>query len=145
MRWIYQEYQLSDEPLDVDPEAVYSLLRSTYWAHDREREVMDCAIRTSLNFTLRSRTEVVGYARVITDYATFAWICDVVIARSHRGQGLGKWMVERVIEHPSLQVRSQWLTTQDAHSLYERFGFKKVDALKRSRSSLLSCNCPSSY
>ena len=87
-------------------------------------EVVERSIENSLSFGVYKGTEQVGFARVVTDYATFAWIADVFILPAHRGRGLSKWLMELMIEHPQLQGFRRWvLATKDAHGLYERFGF----------------------
>ncbi len=131
MDWAHGEYELSDNKRRLDFEAVYRLLSQTYWAVGRSRSTMDSAIEHSVCIGLYHRGTQVGFARAVTDHATFTWICDVVIHPEHRGNGLGKWMVERLIEHPLLQTRSQVLATRDAHGLYERFGFTPAEYLKR--------------
>ena len=89
------------------------------------------AINGSLCFNLFEGDRQIGFARVVTDKATFAWICDVIIDPAHRGQGLGKWMVDCLVHHPKLQTRSQTLGTRDAHRLYTRFGFRRHEILRR--------------
>lgn len=131
MEWDRGEYRISDDPAKLDIDAIQSLVTGTYWASDRPREVTERAVRGSFCLGLYRGESQVGLARAITDYATFVWICDVVIHPDHRRQGLGKWLVQILIEHPRLQVRSQYLTTEDAHTLYERFGFTRFETLKR--------------
>ena len=132
MNWHRGAYWLTDDRERVDVAAVHALLLRTYWASGRELETMRVAVEHSLCMTLFHGTRVVGFARAITDYATFAWLADVVVHEPHRGEGLGKWMVDALIHHPRLRVRSQWLVTQDAHGLYERHGFARTEAMKRS-------------
>jgi GNAT superfamily N-acetyltransferase len=82
------------------------------------------ALDNSLNFGLYKNNQLIGFARVVTDYATFAWIADVFVLSEHRGQGLSKWIMEVILSHPELQGFRRWvLATKDAHSLYARFGF----------------------
>ncbi len=131
MRWDRGEYWLTDEREHMDVDAVCSLLADTYWAANRPRAMLERSFEHSLCFVMRRRDRVVGFARAVTDYATFTWVCDVVVEERERGKGLGKWMVEILIHHPVLQTRSQFLATRDAHGLYERHGFQKTESMKR--------------
>jgi GNAT superfamily N-acetyltransferase len=99
------------------------LSHSSYWAQGRELAVVEKSIENSLCFGVYQGTEQVGFARVVTDYATFAWLCDVFILGIYRGQGLGKWLIECVVDHPDLRaLRLFLLATRDAHELYRRYG-----------------------
>ena len=131
MHWPHGEYLLTDDSARLDLDTVCALLHKTYWAARRPREVIEQSLQHSVCFGLFHGDRQVGFARAVTDHTTFTWICDVVIAPEHRGHGLGKWMVERVLAHPDLQTASQVLGTRDAHTLYERFGFRSTDFLKR--------------
>jgi GNAT superfamily N-acetyltransferase len=132
MEWRRGEYLLSDDKSRLDLDGIMELLRASYWANDRPREVMQRAIENSVCFGLFHRGQQVGFARGVTDRATFTWVCDVIIRAEHRGQGLGKWMMQCYLEHPDLQTISHHLRTKDAHGLYEPFGFKPIDAMRRS-------------
>ena len=131
MEWKRDGYFLSDQKALLDFAAVCRLLENTYWAAGRRSEVMASAIENSLCVGLFQDGKQIGFARAVSDYSTFTWICDVIIHDSHRGQGLGKWMVQCLIDHPLLQTRSQLLATRDAHGLYEPFGFERIECLKR--------------
>jgi ribosomal protein S18 acetylase RimI-like enzyme len=145
MEWSRGEYRISDDPGLLDLDVIQALLASTYWAKDRPRDVTERAIRGSFCLGLYCGSAQVGLARAITDHATFAWVCDVVVHPEHRRRGLGKWLVQTLIEDPRLQVRSQYLTTEDAHSLYERFGFARYETLKRHPKPAIAGGCaPSS-
>jgi GNAT superfamily N-acetyltransferase len=133
MNWQRDDYSLTDERSKINMDVVCALLGSSYWAADRSRALMETAIQNSVCFGLFHREQQVGFARVITDYATFAYLGDVIIAPEHRWHGLGKWMMECVLAHPSMQTTTQCLRTRDAHSLYERFGFKRTEYLRRSK------------
>ena len=130
--WHRDDYTLTDDKARLDLDAVCALLHATYWAASRPREVIAKSIEHSACFGLLHGGKQVGFARAVTDYATFAWICDVVIAPEHRGRGIGKWIVECALAHPELQTGTQVLRTRDAHSLYERFGFERTEYLRRS-------------
>jgi GNAT superfamily N-acetyltransferase len=124
-------YLISTDPARLDREAIWRFLRTTYWSPNVRREVVERAIEHSLVFGLLSpREEQAGFARVVTDRARFAWLADVFVLRAHRGRGLGAWLVETVLAHPELAGLRFVLATADAHRLYERFGFRPVDAAR---------------
>jgi GNAT superfamily N-acetyltransferase len=133
MEWHRGEYILSDDKARLDVPAIKALLRATYWASDRTDEQFERVIKHSVCFGLYHRGRQVGFARVLTDFAVFAYLGDVIVAPEHRGQGLGKWMVECILTHPALDVTTQCLSTRDAHSLYERYGFQRSEYLRRSK------------
>ncbi len=143
MEWKRDDgYLLSDEKRLLDFAAVCRLLENTYWAAGRRSEVMACAIENSLCIGLFHDGRQVGFARAVSDYSTFTWVCDVIIGESHRGRGLGRWMVQSLIDHPLLQTRSQLLATRDAHGLYEPFGFKRIECLKRLPGNSIDISVP---
>jgi GNAT superfamily N-acetyltransferase len=94
----------------------------SYWAPSRSLETVQRSIDNSLCFGVYEAQRQVGFARVVTDYATFAWLCDVFIIEEYRGQGLGKWLIETITAHPLLQSGLFVLATRDAHGLYQRYG-----------------------
>lgn len=132
MEWSNGEYLLSDDKQRLDLDAVMGLMAMSYWANDRPRHVMDKALRHSVCFGLYHRGQLAGFARAVTDHATFTWVCDVILHPDHRGRGLGKWMMKCYLEHPDLQTISYHLRTEDAHGLYEQFGFQRVEAMRKS-------------
>jgi GNAT superfamily N-acetyltransferase len=132
MNWQRDEYVLTDNKSRIGLDAVCALLHATYWAADRPRDLIEKSIQHSVCFGLFHGNQQVGFTRAVTDYATFAWICDVVIAEEHRGRGLGKWIMECVLAHSDLKTATLVLRTRDAHSLYERFGFERTEYLRRS-------------
>jgi RimJ/RimL family protein N-acetyltransferase/GNAT superfamily N-acetyltransferase len=117
-------YTLSTDPNKLDAGFIQDFLaNSSYWAQNRPLAVTQKALSNSLCFGVYSDTEQVGLARAVTDYATFAWVCDVFIAEAHRGRGLGKWLIECVVTHPDLcGLKQILLVTRDAHELYRRYG-----------------------
>jgi GNAT superfamily N-acetyltransferase len=118
------EYSITTDPAAVDLDAVHEAIAASYWAEGIPRDLMRRAIEGSLPFSLFHRTRQVGFARVVTDRATFAYLADVYVLEALRGRGLGRWLVETVISHPDLQgLRRFSLATRDAHGLYARFGF----------------------
>jgi GNAT superfamily N-acetyltransferase len=111
---------------------IHSFLASSYWAPGVPREVVARSLDNSLCFGVYDRGKQVGFARVITDRATFAYLADVFILGSHRGRGLSKRLMEAIMSHPELQDLRRWsLVTRDAHGLYERFGFRSLAAPER--------------
>ena len=105
-------------------DVVHGFLTKCYWAKGIPREVVACSIKYSLCFGVYAQNKQVGFARVISDYATYAYIGDVFVLEPFRGRGLGKWLMECVMQHPRLQGLRRWsLVTSDAHGLYEQFGF----------------------
>lgn len=123
MEWSYQDYRLTDERARVDVRAVHALLRGTYWAAERPPERIRLSIENSLCFSLFAQARQVGLARVISDYATTSYLCDVVLDPAHRSQGLGSWLMQRVLEHPAVQGTRLLLITRDAQIFYRRLGF----------------------
>ena len=126
MEWTRGEFTVSTDKRRLDREAIHRFLSAdSYWAREIPREVVDRSIENSLCFGLYDGSRQVGFARVVTDFATFAYVGDVFVLESHRGRGLSKWLMEIVMTHPELQGLRRWsLATRDAHGLYERFGFR---------------------
>jgi GNAT superfamily N-acetyltransferase len=106
---------------------IHHFLTSSYWANGIPVEVLRRSVESSFPFGVYKDNKQVGFARVITDHATFAYLADVFILEDHRGRGLGKWLMEVITEHPELQGLRRWmLATQDAHGLYRKFGFRQL-------------------
>ena len=120
-------YEISADTARIDADRVHRWLSTdAYWAMDRAREHQDRAIAGSLNFGVYDSAsgEQVAYARVVTDHATFAWLCDVYVDRAVRGKNLGTALVAAVRDHlEPLGLRRIMLATQDAHGVYEKVGF----------------------
>jgi GNAT superfamily N-acetyltransferase len=123
--WERGEYQIKADRSRLDLAFIHKFLSTqTYWAVGRSVEVVQRSIDNSFCFGIYKGAEQVGFARVVTDFATFAWLADVFVIPEHRGRGLAKWLMEVILAHPELQGFRRWvLATKDAHSLYERFGF----------------------
>ncbi len=119
------DYVISDDRSRVDRDVVHRFLnKEAYWSPGIPREVVDRALDNSICFGVYRGEELVGFARVVTDYATFAWLADVFVVEAHRGRGLSKWLMEVILSHPELQGFRRWvLATKDAHGLYRQFGF----------------------
>jgi N-acetylglutamate synthase-like GNAT family acetyltransferase len=119
-----ESFLISTDRARHDLDAVHALLRATHWAKDMSRDVLNLAFEHSLCFGLFDGERQVGFARLITDYCTYAYLTDVVIAAEYRGRGLGKWLMEAMLAHPDLNgMRRIALLTLDAERLYEQFGF----------------------
>ncbi len=126
------EYSISADKARLDLDIIHRFLTTSYWAAGRSVETIRRSIESSIAFGVYKGDEQVGFARVITDYATFAWIADVFILEGHRGQGLSKWLMEVIISHPELQGFRRWvLATKDAHELYRKFGFTELKLPER--------------
>ena len=126
--WQKGDYVISTYSARLDISFVFNFLAQvSYWAQGRSMDVVQKSLRHSLNFGVYQRDEQVGFARVVTDYSTFAWLADVFIVSGHRRKGLGKWLIEIVTAHPDLQNLRRWvLATRDAHELYSQFGFERL-------------------
>lgn len=126
------EYVVSTDPARLDVDAVHAFLTRSYWAAGIPVETVARALAGSLCFGLYHQEKQVGLARVITDGATFAYLCDVYVLEEHRGRGLGRWLMDMVMAHPSLQGLRRWsLVTRDAHGLYAGLGFQSLKAPER--------------
>ncbi|MGA9305121.1 MAG: GNAT family N-acetyltransferase [Candidatus Sulfotelmatobacter sp.] len=112
---------------------VHGFLTNCYWAKGIPPEVVARSIENALCFGIYDGEGAqIGFARVISDYATIAYVCDVFVLETHRGRGLGKWLMQCITEYPALQNLRRWiLTTRDAHGLYSQFGFTPVKAPER--------------
>ena len=128
MEWRRDDYVVSDERSRLDRASVRRFIADeSYWAAGIPQSLMDKAIDNSLCFGLYRGDAQVGFARVVTDRATFGYLCDVFVETAHRGAGLGKWLVSCVLSHPDLQgLRRLSLMTRDAHELYAPHGFRPM-------------------
>ncbi len=117
-------FSLDTDPARLQVQVVADFLNhDSYWAQNRPLETIQKSIQNSLCFGLYDGEQQIGFARVVTDYATFAWLCDVFVLDAYRGQGLGKWLVESLVQHPDLKnIRRMILATRDAHELYRAYG-----------------------
>jgi N-acetylglutamate synthase-like GNAT family acetyltransferase len=117
-------FQISTDPARLDIDAVERFLRASYWAANRSRAQIERSIQTSIVFGMYDGSQQVGFARVVSDCADSAWLCDVFLDETIRGRNLGKWLMQTILAHPDLQGLRRWiLATNDAHGLYEQFGF----------------------
>lgn len=127
------EWQIGDfvvstnrERLQIDAIHKY-LSEESYWARERTKEQTATAIKNSLPFAVYKGENLIGFARIVTDYATFAYLGDVFVLPEFQGAGIGKFLMKTILEHPDLQNFRRWiLATKDAHGLYEKFGFSAL-------------------
>jgi GNAT superfamily N-acetyltransferase len=130
--WANGPYRVTTDETRFDLGVIHGFLRRSYWAEDIPEDVVRRSIRGSLCFALLDHDRQVGFARVITDRATFAYLADVFVLESHRGRGLATWLMQCVTSHPDLQgLRRFTLVTRDAHRLYSKFGFAPIQNPER--------------
>jgi GNAT superfamily N-acetyltransferase len=130
--WRRDDYLISTDNNLLDISTIHKFLADSYWAKGIPREVVERSIENSLAFGLYKGSEQIGFARVISDYATYAYIGDVFVLEEYRGHGLGVWLMETIMSHPRLQGLRRWsLLTRDAHWLYSRVGFTPISAPER--------------
>ena len=124
IHWTRQSYEITCDPRRADLDVVSTFLASSYWAAGISRELIAKSLRDSICFSMFDSNRQIGFARVISDRTTFAYLADVFIIAEYRGGGLATWLIECVVAHPDLQNLRRWmLATRDAHGLYEKVGF----------------------
>jgi GNAT superfamily N-acetyltransferase len=133
MDWQKENFIISDEKEKLDAEYIHDYLSTkSYWAENIPLETVKRSIDGSICFGMYENEKQIGFARVVTDKATFGYLADVFIDENYRAQGLSKWMMEIIMAYPELQGLRRWmLGTRDAHSLYEKFGFEPLENPKR--------------
>jgi GNAT superfamily N-acetyltransferase len=132
MKWTKNPFKITDDPGAVDVDFVERMLRTSYWASERPRDVIERTLETSTVLSLFRDDQQIGFARVVSDEVTFAWICDLIIDPACRGDGLGKWFMECIMEHRAVAGTSQQLLrTSDAHELYAKYGFVISECMTR--------------
>jgi GNAT superfamily N-acetyltransferase len=125
--WKRGEYIISTDKSRLDLNIIHSFLTASYWAEGIPLETVQRAIEHSFTLGVYRADQQVGFARLVTDYTTFAYLADVFILEPFRNQGLSKWLLTVMIEHPDLQGLRRWLlATKDAHELYRQFGFTEL-------------------
>jgi len=128
MEWRNGDLTISDDRSRMDREGVHAFLADSYWARGIPREIVDRSIDNSLCFGLYENGRQIGFARVITDYATFGYLSDVFVLESHRARGLATWLMRVVLGHPDLRGLRRWvLVTRDAQELYRKLGFRDLE------------------
>ena len=122
-----EQFTISTDKSRLDLDAICDFLTRAYWAKGRPRERTARALENSLVFGLYDGPRQIGLGRVVSDYAIFAYLCDVFIHEDYRARGLGKWMIETIMSHPDLQGLRRWtLATRDAHGLYRQYGWNSL-------------------
>ncbi|MBS1552110.1 MAG: GNAT family N-acetyltransferase [Bacteroidetes bacterium] len=122
------DYLISTDRSKLDFKVIQEFLGRSYWANKRKPEVTKRAIKNSLCFGVYFKKSQIGFARIVTDYATFAWLADVFILEEYRGRGLSKWLMEIIMNYSEVQnIRRWFLATKDAHGLYKKFGFTALN------------------
>ncbi len=121
------EFTITTDTARFDFDAIHAALTASYWATGIPRALVELSVANSLCFSLFATARQIGFARMVTDRATYAYLADVYVLEEFRGRGLGTWLVESVLAHPELQgLRRFALVTRDAHALYARFGFQSL-------------------
>jgi GNAT superfamily N-acetyltransferase len=130
---MHTDYSITTDKSKINFEVVYNYLSNeSYWSKNIPAELVKTSIENSVCFSVFYKEEQIGFARVITDKATFGYIADVFILESHRGKGLSKWLMQTMLDDEELQGFRGWmLATLDAHGLYEQFGFKLTNDTTR--------------
>jgi GNAT superfamily N-acetyltransferase len=125
-------YEISTDPARLDVDAIHAFLTQSYWSPGIPRATVARAIANSLCFGVFWQGQQVGFARMVTDKTTFAYLCDVYVLEEHRGHGVSKQLMAHVMQHPDLQgLRRMMLATRDAHGLYTQYGFTALTAPDR--------------
>ena len=126
------QYLVSTDPSLLDIDSIHAFLTASYWAEGVSPDIVTRSVEHSLPFGLYDGRAQIGFARVITDFATYAYLADVYVEAEYRGQGLGKLLMQAVMDHPDLQGMRRWLLgTRDAHGLYRQFGFTELKRPER--------------
>ena len=132
MDFIKDGFTISTEKEKLDIDLIHSFLTRSYWAEGISKEIISRSVEGALCFGVFENDKQVGFARMITDRATFAYLADVFIIEEYRGRGLSKWLMEVIMSHPDLQgLRRMVLVTRDAHELYKKFGFTPLNNVDR--------------
>lgn len=125
--WTRPPFEVSTDTARFDLDLMHHFLARTYWSPGIPRDIFERALANSLNFGAYADDGQIGFARVVTDRATFAYLCDVFVLDAWRGRGVSKFLMECVMSHPELQnLRRLMLATADAHGLYRQFGFEPI-------------------
>ncbi|HEY1799738.1 MAG TPA: GNAT family N-acetyltransferase [Terriglobales bacterium] len=126
------EFVITTDKSRLNLDVIHEFLTHSYWATGISRDVLARSIENSLCFGIYGNDQQAGFARVISDYATFAYLADVFVLEAFRGKGLSKWLMRCIVEHPDLQGLRRWvLGTKDAHGIYAQFGFKPLGSPER--------------
>ncbi|HEX4851598.1 MAG TPA: GNAT family N-acetyltransferase, partial [Puia sp.] len=143
MEWRKDKFRISTKKKELDVDYIHHFIaEKSYWAQKVPREIVRKSIEGSVCFGLYDGKQQIGFARVVTDKATFGYLADVFVDESYRGHGLGVWLMEVIMSHPKLQGFRNWmLSTKDAHGLYAKVGFKPLETPER----IMRINVPDIY
>lgn len=123
-----EAFRISTTASEMNLSDISDMLGRSYWAKNRSKEAIETSIKNSCCIGIFDGDRQIAFTRIITDYSTYAYICDVIVHEDYRGKSLGKQLMKTTMEHPQLQTIEKWaLATRDAHSLYEQFGFKVTE------------------
>lgn len=128
MQWQKEDFVVSDEKSKLDVDSIHQFLCTSYWAKDRSKETVITSVEQSFTLGLFYKERQIGFARAITDYCTFAYLCDVYVAEEFRKNGLGHFLMDCLFKHPGLSSVKWLLKTTNAQSLYQDFGFKDIES-----------------
>lgn len=127
MEYIFGEYNISNDKSQLSIQSIKELLSQSYWANRRPAEVIQVSVNNSDCYGVYHKNKQVGFARVVSDNSTVFWLCDVIIDEKHRGKGIGKALVKNIVESDAYKNLTAILITDDAHGLYQQFGFVKAE------------------
>lgn len=130
MIWEKNNFRISSEKEHVDVDTLQDLVKSSYWAKHRSRAAVEKSVETSLCFSLFRDNEQIGFARVLTDTMAYAIILDMIIQEKFRGQGMGKWLLRCICDHPGVEPLRQVLWTGGGDGFYRKTGFEEMSKLK---------------
>lgn len=131
MEWSSGAFTITTNKDRLDIEVIHGFLKTSYWAADRSREAIEATIANSVCFGVLTESRQIGFARLVSDGVVISWLGDVFIIPEFQGRGLGKWLMSCVVAHPLLQNTKCILGTNDAHGLYEKFGFERKELMRR--------------
>lgn len=132
MNFTKDNFLVSTDLSRLDLQFIHRFLTQSYWAPNIPFEIVEKSVRNSLCFGVYHHDRQVGFARVVSDFATYAYLADVFIVEEYRARGLSKWLMECILQHPELQGIRRWsLVTRDAHELYRKFGFTELQKPER--------------
>ncbi|MDA3812026.1 MAG: GNAT family N-acetyltransferase [Spirochaetaceae bacterium] len=129
MKWEKNNFYITDSKENINMDYIISSIQNTYWGEGRPSEIIKKTIANSQLLSAFDQEKQIGFARIVSDFASFSWLCDVFIDTHYRGKGLGKFLMSCISEHPSTQVRMNILATKDAHGFYEQFGYERREMM----------------
>lgn len=131
MQRFKEGFVINTDPCLLDIRTIHDFLRTTYWAADRTLEEIRESVGNSICFGVYLEDRQIGFARVVSDHVSVSWLGDVFILPEFQGRGLGKWLMACVVSHPAVSRTRCILGTRDAHGLYEKYGFERIELMRR--------------